>query len=141
MNLVGIARACAVECERQQVGVEGVVALLHAYQYALAQGGVPPDEFDMRELARVIEPSTRGRYRTTPVIFKEGGSAAPPGTVGEGIARLFERLDGEVAAEEFLRALLSIHPFTDGNGRVGFVLFNWLRGTLEDPVPLPEFSW
>lgn len=32
-----------------------------------------------------------------------------------------------------------IHPFSDGNGRVGKILFNWLLGMLHEPAMPPNF--
>jgi Fic/DOC family len=42
---------------------------------------------------------------------------------------------------EFYRQFEEIHPFADGNVRVGKILLNWKNGTLPDPVFPPQDFW
>jgi fido (protein-threonine AMPylation protein) len=42
------------------------------------------------------------------------------------------------SAKEWVKEFEEIHPFIDGNGRVGCILFNWIMGKLGDPLPLPK---
>ena len=39
----------------------------------------------------------------------------------------------------FVKQLLDIHPFADGNGRTASIVYNWLMGSLDNPVPLPFY--
>lgn len=139
-SLEGIAIACVAECERQQVGIKELACLISGYAYALEADRLPT-EGDVLHLAGVIEPSTGGRYRTTPVTFREGGSAASAQSVPGATARLFAYLDASTDPNGFVHAFLRIHPFNDGNGRLAFILFNWLNHSLEAPAALPEFSF
>lgn len=46
-----------------------------------------------------------------------------------------EELSPEAAYLKFEK----IHPFMDGNGRVGKIIYNWLKNTLENPEWPPDF--
>lgn len=45
----------------------------------------------------------------------------------------------QTAEDEFYFNYQEIHPFVDGNGRTGKILYNFLKGTLSDPVMPPNF--
>ena len=45
----------------------------------------------------------------------------------------------ELSPEQAYREFEEIHPFVDGNGRVGKIIFNWLNGSLLSPEWPPNF--
>jgi len=140
-TLEAIALSCVVECERQHVGLDRLACLISGYSYAVDNAGRLPTEGDLLHLAGVIEPMNNGRYRSTPVTFASGGFAASAQSIPGATARMFGYLDEDTDPDEFTRSLLRIHPFTDGNGRVAFVIRNWLAGTLLEPSALPDYEF
>lgn len=49
------------------------------------------------------------------------------------------RYMAKTAEDEFYYQFQFIHPFIDGNGRTGKILYNYLKGTLGSPVLPPNF--
>jgi hypothetical protein len=50
--------------------------------------------------------------------------------------------DGRLNAQELYLEYEFIHPFRDGNGRTGKILFNWANGTLRNPqMPENPYGW
>ncbi len=142
LELIQVASVCSPECESQpEVRLDGVARLINAYCFALdAQRDRLPTTFDVHALASIIEPvKTRDGYRTVPVTFDDGGGSAQPTTIHSAMERMFEALDGDVHPDEFVKSFLRVHPFVDGNGRIAFILHNWLSDSLLDPHPLPDY--
>lgn len=55
---------------------------------------------------------------------------------------IIEYIDGdEWLCDSYIKQLLQIHPWADGNGRTASILRNWMLGTLDDPSPLPYYSF
>lgn len=147
MNLVKIATACAVECERQQVGLVELGYLIKAYTYVQFNGLGNESIFQL--VGRTVEPlkNQHGLYRITPVTFQNGGSSANASAIPRLMEQLVENIAitsynrNETEARYLTREFLWIHPFADGNGRISFLLLNYLLGTLDDPLALPDFGW
>ena len=141
--------AVKIECDRQQVGVERHQPLANAWQHARrqAQMGAPLTIPTLLKLADTAEPDNRGLIRTVPVTFQNGGTAASPQIAFQLVHSLVAHYwqtafdeKGDVA-RDWLKQFLWIHPFIDGNGRVAWVLQQWLFETWDDPQPLIDFGW
>lgn len=132
-----IARFCAIECHLQMSGERSVWWMLDAWSLA-ERIGPPLVHDDVLALGARVEPMTNDNgYRRCGV--RVGSSIKPD---WEHVRDLMtELLDdaGQETPEEWFRRYEEVHPFRDGNGRTGAILYNWLRGSLDKPVWPPNF--
>ena len=139
-----VIQFCADEVARQHDSPRAVGWLVGAWAFAvgLCESGHPLTRQVIEQLGRLVQP------RKNPFGFRHG-----PVWVGndEGAkhSEIREKVDdlcgvcaaGDLSPGEAYIYFQKIHPFFDGNGRCGKVIYFWLCGRLRDPdiklVPNP----
>jgi hypothetical protein len=92
------------------------------------------------ELGKLVEhEKNRNGFRTA-VNVRVGNRFAPHYGDVRYLMELLERWEPEDEEEclEWYRCFEIIHPFIDGNGRVGKILYNWWLDKLDDPEMPPD---
>lgn len=142
--------------------------MLDAWHYAQAEERRTPTVDDILILGAKVEPkynAVRGKpeFRHENVYIGDRMGVFPPflrqctehlaaqaGDVVPGIAEpgflggLFiesfkEQVQEITTVDEWYLAYEWIHPFRDGNGRTGKILYNWLEGTLNEPILVRDY--
>lgn len=128
------------ECVRQQTGPQEVQYLLAGLYYAQIERKVSqrPGLYQINTLASIIEPVKAADYRRTPAVFNQGEPALNAEHIPRQMTLLVDNMK-HLLVDEFVKELLRIHPWADGNGRTASVVWNWMNDSLEDPKPLPYY--
>lgn len=89
------------------------------------------------KLAELVEPSTEGKLRVVPVTIRGRVQGVDPENIHHALNQLTANGD-KLSPEEFYIEFQRIHPLTDGNGRVGALLYNYRMHNLRAPKSPPD---
>ena len=99
-------------------------------------------------IARRVEPVVNelkndSTFRRSEVGFLHGGNAAKavdiPRRIDRWVSNFVQVQEDSRFFEMWIKDLLDIHPWADGNGRTVSIFRNWMLGTMKDPEPLPDY--
>lgn len=141
---LAIIRFCSIECALQLDTCQSVGRMTEAWDYAQTRAARRPSEEDVLALAAILVPGKNlNGYRQVDVQVGSGWEADVKGP-WEHVPRQMASLCSDAAFDaltpaEWFRQFEETHPFRDGNGRAGQILFNWMSGTLAAPAWAPDF--
>ena len=134
-----IVQFCIDECKRQNdYTPEAVGGMVEAYCYTMQEFFEYYSMETILTLGKFVKPQNIG-FRTTPVVFQNGNSGIHYSQIERALKNLLDAVSVcEITPDEFYFEFEKIHPFEDGNGRVGAILWNLYEYNRNPSCP-PDF--
>lgn len=135
-----IVKFCAEEVKRQGRGPIQVWNMVEAWSFFMEKVGDKADILGLIHIAgTLVEPGVNVDWAWRNQNVRVGSYYAPDHSrLLELMFKWAEDLPTMTSGEAY-RAFEEIHPFLDGNGRVGKIIYNWKNETLESPEMPPNY--
>lgn len=129
-----IQHFCARECKRQRSGELSVPRMVDAWCYLRVQPRLTL--ITVLTVGYLIDPRNTS-IRTGPVSAG-GEPKMKPSDVPLQLEKLVTEQE-DYTPGEFFKRYEDLHPHSDGNGRAGNLIWNYLMGTMDNPEYPPDF--
>lgn len=146
VNSDAIYKFCRDEVERQgynvkeDIGFSRVVNMLQAWDMAIYRCWIPhPTISDILRLGYLVEPCKNLEHSFRKHEVRVGNYIAPLSSDVSTLMEEFVKNMHEMTPDEAYLRFEHIHPFVDGNGRVGKIIWNWINNTLNEPILVQDF--
>ena len=138
-----VVNYAAQECFWQQSGEMSVAWMIEGWRHAHRHRFKLIKLRDVLQLGRVVEPRSNLDGLRKVGVRVGWDIKLDWELVPDALDKLIKNQPSpvrvtEADATEWFRQYEEIHPWRDGNWRTGSILYNWLRGSLSEPIHPPN---
>lgn len=135
-----VIKWASYEVQRQKDTPIHVFYMLDAWNYALRESrdSKKPSLLNILTLGYLVKPDMNSRGVRQYGVRVGWDQKLDWHHVPRALENLLTLEAFKLEPTDWYREFEEVHPFGDGNGRVGSILYNWLSGTLDEPKYPPD---